>query len=160
MTAMANYPVRLAGTVLDRARGHVCAFFHSQDEEYRVLLPFLKEGVERGDKVINIAAPQHRPDHLRRPQDAGIDVTASQSSGQLEVLGWDEAYLQQDRFDQHAMLTLVEDVLSRSRQQGFPMTRLTANMEWALQAFPGVQDLVEYEARANYVLPKYYDAVV
>ena len=36
--------VRLAGSVLDRSR-HVCAFFHRKEEEYRVLLPFIKEGL-------------------------------------------------------------------------------------------------------------------
>jgi hypothetical protein len=30
--------VRLAGRPLDRSR-HVCAFFHSKEEEYQVLLP-------------------------------------------------------------------------------------------------------------------------
>jgi hypothetical protein len=32
-------------------------------------------------------------------------------------------------------------------------------MEWALEECPGVHDLVEYECRLNYVLPKYDDAV-
>lgn len=48
----ANKPVRLAGTMLGRSR-HVCAFFHSKDEEYRVLLPFIKEGFEQGDKAFH-----------------------------------------------------------------------------------------------------------
>jgi hypothetical protein len=39
-------PIRFAGSVLGAQR-HVCAFFHSPDEEYRVLLPFIKEGFER-----------------------------------------------------------------------------------------------------------------
>ena len=38
--------VRLAGAALGRSR-HVCAFFHTKDEEYRVLLPFIKEGFEQ-----------------------------------------------------------------------------------------------------------------
>ena len=42
--------VRLAGSVLDRSR-HVCAFFHSKEEEYRVLLPFIKEGFDQGDRA-------------------------------------------------------------------------------------------------------------
>ena len=29
-----------------------CAFFNSDDEEYRVLLPFIKEGFEYGDKAV------------------------------------------------------------------------------------------------------------
>jgi hypothetical protein len=32
--------VRLAGAELGRSR-RMCAFFHSPDEEYRVLLPFI-----------------------------------------------------------------------------------------------------------------------
>jgi hypothetical protein len=40
-------PLHLAGSVLDRSR-HTCAFFHSKDEEYNVLLPFMEEGFEHG----------------------------------------------------------------------------------------------------------------
>src|SRR4051794_3653503 len=36
-------PVRLAGEVLSQTF-HVCAFFHSREEEYRVLMPFIKDG--------------------------------------------------------------------------------------------------------------------
>jgi hypothetical protein len=157
---MMTEPVRLAGANLDRSRGHVCAFFHNEDEKYRVLLPFLKEGFERGDKLIHITDPTRHEGHERRLAETGVDVATAKAAGQLEVLGWEDAYLREGRFDQHAMLTLVEEVLSDSRAQGFPMTRLTANMEWALKDLPGVRDLVEYEARANYVLPKYQDAVL
>jgi hypothetical protein len=38
-------PIRFAGSQLAEAR-HVCAFFNSDDEEYRVLLPFIKDGFE------------------------------------------------------------------------------------------------------------------
>jgi hypothetical protein len=33
-------------------------------------------------------------------------------------------------------------------------------MEWALEDRPGVDDLVEYETRLNYVLPRYKDPVI
>jgi hypothetical protein len=33
-------------------------------------------------------------------------------------------------------------------------------MEWALHDFPGVHDIVEYESRLNYMLPKYDMATV
>ena len=33
-------------------------------------------------------------------------------------------------------------------------------MEWALGTAPGVKDVIEYEAKLNYVLPKYPDAFV
>jgi hypothetical protein len=155
---MAGKSVRLAGSVLDRSR-HVCAFFGTKEEEYRVLLPFIKEGFVEGDKAFHIVDGRHRDAHLAKLKAEGIDVDSAMSAGQLEVRRWDEAYLRGGRFDQNAMLGLIEQVLSSGKQQGFPLTRLVANMEWALEDRPGVEDIVEYETRLNYVLPKYDDAV-
>ncbi|HVG10183.1 MAG TPA: MEDS domain-containing protein [Thermoanaerobaculia bacterium] len=155
---MSEKQVRLAGAVLDRSR-HVCAFFNSKEEEYRVLLPFVKEGFAQGDKAFHIVDPRHRPTHLRRLEQEGIDVAAAEQRGQLEVLRWEDAYLQEGHFDQNRMLALIEEVLQGGEAQGFPLTRLVANMEWALEDRPGVDDVVEYETRLNFILPKYDDAV-
>jgi hypothetical protein len=144
--------------VLDRSR-HVCAFFHSREEEYRVLLPFIREGFEQGDKAFHIVEESHRPEHRRRLQKAGIDVEGAESKGQLEVRRWEDAYLREGHFDQNRMLALIEEVLQSGTAQGFRLTRLVANMEWALEDRPGVEDIVEYETRLNFILPKYDDAV-
>ncbi len=70
---------------LDRHR-HVCVLYHNVDEEFRVLGPFISEGFRKGDKAFHIIDRQHRRDHLRRlHDDLGIDVSASEQSGQLEV---------------------------------------------------------------------------
>ncbi len=150
--------VRLAGTPLGRSR-HVCAFFNSKDEEYRVLLPFIKEGLEHGEKAFHIVKDDHRPEHRRRLQQAGMAVEPAERTGQLEIRRWEDAYLRDGRFDQDRMLALIEEVLQGGKTEGYPLTRLIANMEWALEDRPGVDDIVEYETRLNYVLPKYDDAV-
>lgn len=150
--------VRLAGSVLDRSR-HVCAFFRRKEEEYQVLLPFIKEGFDQGDRAFHIVDPRRREEHLRRLQEAGIDVAAAEEKGQLEVRRWEDAYLRDGHFDQNRMLILIEQVLIEGKARQFPLTRLVANMEWALEDRPGVDDIIEYEARLNYVLPKYDDAV-
>jgi hypothetical protein len=150
--------VRLAGATLGNSR-HVCAFFNDKDEEYRVLLPFVKEGLEAGDKAFFIVKDDHRPEHRRRLQQVGIAVEQHERAGQLEIRRWEDAYLRDGHFDQNRMLALIEEVLQGGKAQGFPLTRLVANMEWALEDRPGVDDIVEYETRLNYVLPKYDDAV-
>ena len=138
---------------------HVCAFFHSRDEEYRVLMPFITEGFDHGDRAFHIVDPDHRSDHMARLREGGIDTKPAEARGQLTVLRWEDAYLRNGHFDQNAMLALIEEVLTAGKTQGFPLTRLVANMEWALEDRPGVEDIVEYETRLNYVLPKYDDAV-
>ena len=46
-------PVRLAGRTLKETR-HICAFFHSKEEQNKVLMPFFKEGFERGEKLFHV----------------------------------------------------------------------------------------------------------
>jgi len=154
-----SQPIRFAGSVLGAQR-HVCAFFHSPDEEYRVLLPFMKEGFECGQKAFHIVDPTLRERHLQRLASAGIDVAAAEQSGQFELRNWADAYLRDGHFDQDRMLALIQEVLEGGSQQGFPLTRLVAHMEWALEDRPGVDDLVEYETRLNYLLPRYKDPVI
>src|SRR4029079_11750589 len=140
--------VRLAGTALGRSR-HVCAFFNSKDEEYRVLLPFISEGIAHGEKAFHIVKDTHRSEHRRRLEQAGIPVDRAEQTGQLEIRRWEDAYLREGRFDQNRMLALIEEVLQGGKAQGYPLTRLVANMEWALEDRPGVDDIVEYETRLN-----------
>ena len=151
--------IRFAGSTLGAQR-HVCAFFHSPDEEYRVLLPFIKEGFEHGEKAFHIVDPELCDEHLRRLESAGIDVAAGEQSGQFELRNWADAYLRGGHFDQEKMLTLIEEVLEGGSEQGYSLTRLLAHMEWALEDRPGVDDLVEYETRLNYILPRYKDPVI
>jgi hypothetical protein len=152
-------PVEFAGGCLGRER-HICAFFNSADEEYRSLLPFIKEGFERGERAVHIVDETLKADHIGRLRAAGIDADSAAAAGQLEIRRWEEAYLRREKFDQDAMLALIEEVLQTGSKGGFPLTRLVAHMEWATLDRPGVEDLAEYETRLNYILPKYDDPVI
>jgi hypothetical protein len=157
--ATESHSVQFAGGTLGRQR-HICAFFNSIEEEHRVLRSFMKDGFARGEKAFHIVDPGLREEHLKRLTEAGINVQQAMGSGQLEVRRWQDTYLREDHFDQDAMLALIEEVLQTSAAAGYPLTRLLAHMEWALLDKPGVHNLVEYETRLNYVLPKYDDAVI
>ncbi|MGR9046278.1 MAG: MEDS domain-containing protein [Gammaproteobacteria bacterium] len=157
--AESHRPIELAGSRLDK-HCHICAFFHSKEEEYPILLPFIKEGLDRGEKAFHVVDPKLRHEHLRHLESVGIETGTVEQSGQLELRNWHEAYLIDGHFDQDRMLTLLQSVLDEARQDGFPLTRLVAHMEWALEDRPGVNDIVEYETRLNYFLHKYPDPVV
>jgi hypothetical protein len=154
-----NRAIHLAGSTLD-CSFHACAFFHSRDEEEQVLLPFVKEGIDAGEKILQLIDTDRRDDRRSSMALTGIDVAAAERAGQMQLVPWEETYLRGARFDQDSMLALVEDVLADGQRQGYECTRIWANMEWALKDLGGVDDIIEYEARANYLLPKYNDAVV
>jgi hypothetical protein len=156
MTDMADIMpnVHLAGTTLTDER-HACAFFNSREEEYRVLLPFFKEAVEQGQKSFFILDPEWREEHLQRLEQAGIDVSALQQSGQIEIRPWEEAHLRGGSFNQDAMLSLLDEIYGTSNANGFSHARLWSNQEWALQDRDAITNIIEYEARLNYVTAKY-----
>lgn len=153
-----NRSVTLAGSPVTQ-RCHACAFFHDREEEYRLLLPFVKEGFEHADKIFQIVDGRHRDERLRRIGALGIDVARAERDGQLEVRSWEQAHLREGRFDQYAMLSLVEEVLGSGKRE-FGFTRFWANMEWSLEDFPGTDDIVEYETRLNEVTARFEDAVI
>ncbi len=139
---------------------HICAFFNSVSEQHRVLRPFIAEGFANGDKAFHYVDPQRQDEHLRWLAEAGVNVAEAMSTGQLEVQPWQDATLGGGRFDLETWLSTFEDVLQSGPAAGYRQTRFFGHMEWALTGLPGTEDLMEYETRVNYVIPKYEDTVV
>src|SRR5207253_5366388 len=157
--ATRSQSVQFAGGNLGGQR-HICAFFNSTDEEHRVLGSFIKDGFDRGDKAYHLVDPEQREEHLKRLADAGINVQEAMGTGQLEVRPWRDGPLRRGRFDQDTWLVSFEQVLQSGPAAGYAQTRFLAHMEWALVDLPGIEDLIEFETRVNYVVPKYEDMVI
>jgi MEDS: MEthanogen/methylotroph, DcmR Sensory domain len=152
-------PIPFAGSELGELR-HVCAFFNSDDEEYRVLLPFIKDGFECGDKAVHIVNPDQHSYHLQRLALAGIDTAAGKQSGQFEIRINTEAYLSDGHFDQDRMLEVFEQLASDPTREGFPRSRIVCHMDWAVEAGSHIDNLVEFESRVNDVWLRHEDAVI
>jgi hypothetical protein len=152
-------PIPFAGSQLDATR-HVCAFFNSDEEEYRVLLPFMKDGFQCGHKAIHVVNPEQRQDHLRRLAAAGIDAPAAEQSGQLEVRTNTDVYLPDGRFDPDRMIAVFDELASSKAKGGFPLSRICCRMDWAVEDRSHVDDVIEFESRVNDVWRRHDDAVI
>lgn len=144
-------PLSLAGTQIDRY--HICAFFNSRDEEYEILAPFFAEGLNQGEKNLHILDWALAPDHRQRLADHGIDVENCESCGQLQMLSWQDAYLDESgRFDKQRMLDAVQTVCDSALEGGYSRIRIMGNMNWVFKDVPGASDIIAYEAEVNDVL--------
>jgi MEDS: MEthanogen/methylotroph, DcmR Sensory domain len=153
-------PISLAGSQLNLVR-HVCAFFSSEEEEYRVLLPFMKHGFECGDKAVHVVNPEQRKEHLNRLSEIGVDTAAAQKSGQLEVQDTTEAYLRDGHFDKDRMLATFASLASGNKNAGgFPLSRIVCRMDWAAHDRSRIDDVIEFESRVNEVWDQSDDAVI
>jgi len=152
-------PIPFAGSMLGGYR-HVCAFFGSRQEEYDTLLPFVRDGLERGERAFHVLPSPNREDHLGQLRSAGIDVTAAQRRGQLEVVTSQETYLRGGRFNKDAALAMIQEALKAGATLGFPLTRIIGHAETVREDWSGLNEWIEYEARLNDVLPRYDDPVI
>jgi hypothetical protein len=152
-------PVSLAGSQLGQVR-HVCAFFATEEEEYRVLLPFIQDGLVCGDKAIHVVNPDQRNQHLQRLAAVGIDAELLQLSGQLDIQSNTEAYLRDGRFDQDRMLATFESLASGNAPGPFPLSRIVCRMDWASGDRTRIDEVIEFESRVNDVWRRHDDVVI
>jgi MEDS: MEthanogen/methylotroph, DcmR Sensory domain len=152
-------PIPFAGSQIDQTR-HVCAFFNSPDEEYRVLLPFIKDGFQCGHKAVHIVNRDQRQDHLQRLTAAGIDTGGAEQSGQLEIRTDTEIYLPEGRFDADRMISAFEHLASGNGTGGFPLSRICCRMDWVVESGSHLDDVIEFESRVNDVWCRHEDAVI
>jgi len=152
-------PIPFAGSQLAETR-HVCAFFNSEEEEYRVLLPFITDGFARGEKAVHVVNPHQRAEHLGRLAAVGIDPAAAQKSGQLDLRTNTETYLRDGRFDPDRMLEAFEQMASGNSAGGFPLSRIVCRMDWVADDRSHIEKIVEFESRVNEVWRRHEDAVI
>src|SRR5437899_12773834 len=101
-TAESERPITFAGVRLGRYR-HICAFFNTRDEEYRLFLPFIREGLAHGETAFHHVDPSLRKDHVDRVASARGDVAVVEKTGQLELRTRVDPYLQGAHFDHAAI---------------------------------------------------------
>jgi hypothetical protein len=150
--------IPFAGSQLGESR-HVCAFFNNDDEAYRVLLPFIRDGFACDHKAVHIVNSGQEAAHRQRLVEAGIDVDAAERDGQLDLRKNTETYLRDGAFDPDRMLMAFEDMASGSHPR-FPLSRVVCHMEWAADNASCIDQLIEFESRVNDVWQRREDAVI
>jgi hypothetical protein len=149
----------------DRAPGvqlaqgdHVCAFYFGSKERDEILLPFLREGVRRGDKCIGVV------DAVEPTEVAvalGVHAEPAMRSRQLELFRSKDAYLRTQRFDSRDMVDFFDDAVGPAMRSGqYGCARVVGEMTWSLRDVPGGDDLIEYESDVNDFVPRYPQVVL
>lgn len=139
---------------------HVCAFFDSREEQYEILLPWLKEGIDNNEEVLTILAGDSHKDHCTRLSDAGIPVQEVIANGQLKVVATEDSYLNGGSFAAERMFNIVHQALVDAETGPHEVFRACGDMEWALKNLPGTDELMEYEARLNLLTPNHDCSIV
>jgi PAS domain S-box-containing protein len=132
---------------------HVCWLYETEEEHRAVLTPFLRQGLERGEKVLYIMDAHGAETVLGYLQDDGLDVEPYLARQQLTIVTSQSAYMQQDVFDPDEMIAFLRAETERALAEGHTALRATGEMSWALGRLPRSERLMEYEAKLNEFFP-------
>jgi signal transduction histidine kinase len=141
-------------TALERLgpHDHQSLIYESLEDRFAVAIPFIRIGLDRGEKCIYIADDGTEA-ALRDSMSAqGIDVERAIATGSLVLATKDSAFLKHGSFDPEWMPTFWREATAEALHQGFSALRATGETEFVLSGAPGLGRWMEYESRLTQVL--------
>lgn len=138
-----------------RVHDHLCLIYETREEQFSAVIPFMKIGLERGEKCLYVVDDTTAAMVIDAMQDAGIDVKSSLKSGKLAIVSKQDSYLKQGYFDPDWMIGFLRRATDEAKAAGFSALRVTGEMTWVLGGDPGTEHLMAYEAKLNYFFPSH-----
>ncbi len=135
---------------------HVCLLFESEAEHQAVLTPFLRQGLEQGEKVIYLGDPEVRKpgvvlDYLRAEN---FTPEPYLTSGRLKFLEAAFVCLRQGVFDPDGLLPFLRQETEAALKEGYAALRVTGEMSWMLGCLSSAEQLAAHEAKIHGFLPE------
>jgi signal transduction histidine kinase len=131
---------------------HFCSIYESPQEHYAVAIPFIRIGLDRGEKCIYIADDGTVGDVRQAMQSEGIDVERATASKALVLATKEQAYLEHGSFHPDWMFTFWKEATQLAMSEGFSALRATGETEWVLRGGRGLERWMEYESRLTHTL--------
>jgi hypothetical protein len=134
---------------------HICAFYRGPVERDDILLPYLRAGLESGDKCTCVV-DDTEPSVVVAAVGAADDV----SQRGLDVMRSTDAYLLEGRFSTERMINFWDTAVARAMSAQFDFARSVGEMSWSLRDLAGVAELAGYESELNRFMPRYPQVIL
>ena len=131
---------------------HLCSIYESPEDHYAVAIPFIRIGLDRGEKCIYIADDGTVSDVRQAMESEGIDVDRATASKALVLATKEQAYLEHGSFDPDWMFSFWKEATQLAISEGFSALRATGETEWVLRGGRGLERWMEYESRLTHTL--------
>lgn len=129
---------------------HLALIYDRQEEQLDIVVPFLRLGLERGEKSVFIVDDTSAETVIAAMEHHGIDVDAATASGALAIITRHDAYLKNGDFDPDWMIGFLVEAVEAAKKEGFRAVRASGEMTWALgPAGNAHPHLIEYECKLN-----------
>lgn len=138
---------------------HLCGLFFGRQQRDAVLLPFLRAGLQRGEKCICVVDGTE-PAEIVSALGSDLGGPPSLTPKQLEVMRSTDIYLRSGKFTASEIISSWKAAISEVMYEArFPVVR--AIETWSLRdVLPDTQELLTLESQMNHFLPLYPQVIV
>lgn len=144
-----------------RNHDHLAIIYDHPDEQLDFIVPFLRIGLERGEKAVFIYDDNSADTVIAAMGRHGINVEAATAAGALSILTKADAYLKNGDFDPDWMMGFLAQAFEEAKRDGFSAVRASGEMTWALSpSGEPHRRLAEYECRIDSFFPNYDMAAI
>ncbi|MCK4660921.1 MAG: PAS domain S-box protein [Phycisphaerae bacterium] len=130
-------------------RDHSCLICRTREEQLAVAVPFVRLGLERGEKCLCITTHSTKNAILEALPAGGIDVNAAVNSGALMLSTTREAYLERGCFAPERLIHFLSDAVDTAKVEGFAILRVAVEMSRLLDGNPGNDQIMGWERRLD-----------
>src|SRR5579864_2928954 len=131
---------------------HSCCFYATKQDLLDVLVPYFKDGLERGESCLwVISGPLSAEDAKRALRQAVPDLDRHQASFSMEFIRSSEWYLKAGVFDTERVIHAWNRKLRQALARGHVGLRVSGDTGWLTNK--NWQDLLDYETKLNHSIP-------
>ncbi|MBM4054933.1 MAG: PAS domain S-box protein [Planctomycetes bacterium] len=132
---------------------HICQICDTQEEQLEIAVPFIKIGLERGEKCIYVVDYQASQVPINALQNGGIDVKNVLKAGTLSIFDKKQVYLNQGNFDPDKTIQYWQKIIASAKMEGFNALRVVSEATGLLAGNHNIEKFIEYEAMLNCYFP-------
>jgi hypothetical protein len=134
---------------------HVCAIYPTVAERDDILKPFLRDGLDSGDKTLCVLENSDDTEAVLAGLGADVDLAPFLARRQLDIAGSADVFPRGETFSTDMVIEFWDQAVGEAISGDFSFARGAGEMTWALRMLRDIDELVVFESQFNRFLPRY-----
>jgi hypothetical protein len=131
---------------------HGCGLYASEEERRAQLAPYLREGLEKRERVLHFLDPATPERILGDFREVGLPVRPFLDSGQLQILSAAKLLGTEATLDPLTVASKFAQASERAIAEGYSGLRIACEMTWALSSLIDTGRLIEFEIQLGSIV--------
>jgi len=131
---------------------HLCFLYEDKTEQFQVAMPFLVNGLAKGEKCLYLADENTAAEIKAGLLMHGVDVERCLRSGQLTILTAGQSPISPGRFDPRVLVAFLTSAVKKALEAGYSGLRAAGEGTWILRYLNSLDSYLECEAMLNAAL--------